>query len=414
MRATVGAATARLRGTIGRSAPWLLGITAAAWAALLGLALAAVPMLIVWMASPESGLTWLESLRVAGLIWLVAGGGAISIAGVTYTLLPWGLTLIPLLLLGYGGGWAARRSGAAGSRPMAALVVSGALTYAVLTGVVATVTSGPVAAVGLVRAVGVGFLLALVALAWGTLRAAGYRLEDLVPVPGVPLALRSGVLAACVIVGLGAVAVTASLLLHVDDAITMTQSLRPGAWGGLGLAVLGLAYAPVAAVWGAAYTIGAGVVIGPAVTVSPFIAATPPTLLPPFPLLAALPATASPLAWALPLSGVLAGVLAGVVIGRTARDQPRLVRLALAVGAAVVAGCVLAGLAFLASGSLGDLRLEHLGPSALTVGVLGAVLVVLGAAPGSVVPGSTRRPSLAVATVTPDDDAGDSLVDDAP
>ena len=92
----------------------------------------------------------------------------------------------------------------------------------------------------------------------------------------------------------------------------------------------------------------------------------------------------------MPVAGVLAGVVAGVMIGRAARDQARLIRLALAVGAAVVAGCALALAALLASGSLGDLRLEHLGPSPLTVGVLGAVLVVLGAAPSSVVPGSAR------------------------
>ncbi len=80
LRTVAGAAGARVRGSVGTgaSAPWLVGVSAAAWAALLGLALAAVPMLIVWMASPASGLTWLESLRVAGLIWLVAGGGAVS------------------------------------------------------------------------------------------------------------------------------------------------------------------------------------------------------------------------------------------------------------------------------------------------------------------------------------------------
>ena len=208
LRTVAGAAGARVRGSVGTgaSAPWLVGVSAAAWAALLGLALAAAPMLIVWMASPASGLTWLESLRVAGLIWLVAGGGAVSIAGVTYSLMPWGLTLIPLLLLGYGGGWAARRSAAASLRPLAGLVVSGAVAYALVTAVVAIVTAGPVASVSPVRAVPAAFGLAVAALSWGALRAAGYRLEDLVPVPGVPLVLRSGVAAAFVIIGLGALA----------------------------------------------------------------------------------------------------------------------------------------------------------------------------------------------------------------
>ena len=120
--------------------------------------------------------------------------------------------------------------------------------------------------------------------------------------------------------------------------------------------------------WGTAYVMGAGVVIGPAVTISPFVAVTAPTQLPPFPLLAALPQGATPLAWALPLTGVAAGVLAGLVIARRARRESRLVRLALATGAAAVAGVLLALGAFLASGSLGDLRLAFLGPLPTTVG----------------------------------------------
>jgi len=73
------------------------------------------------------------------------------------------------------------------------------------------------------------------------------------------------------------------------------------------------------------------------------------------------------------------------------------VRLAMAGGAAAVAGFVLAAGAFLASGSLGDVRLAQLGPVPLTVGVLAAVLVVLGAAPSAVLPSPPDRPQLAVA-----------------
>jgi peptidoglycan/LPS O-acetylase OafA/YrhL len=159
---------------------------------------------------------------------------------------------------------------------------------------------------------------------------------------------------------------------------------------------------------------GAGVVIGPAVTVSPFVAVTAPAQLPPFPLLAALPQGATPLAWALPLTGVVAGVLAGLVIARQARREPRLVRLALAAGAAVVAGTLLALAAFLAAGSLGDLRLAYLGPIPVTVGILGAVLVVLGAAPSAAAAASTDRRRLSVANETVEDPAASSVTDDTP
>jgi hypothetical protein len=254
--------------------------------------------------------------------------------------------------------------------------------------------------VSVVHAVGYALVLAVLGLGWGAVRAARLDAAATPVATWLAVVLRSGVAAALALIGIGAAAASVSLLVHVDDAITMTQSLHAGLWGGLGLLGLGLAYAPVLAVWGAAYVMGAGVIIGPAVTVSPFIAVTAPTQLPPFPLLAALPQTASPMAWALPLAGILAGVIAGLMIGRRARQEPRLVRLAMAAGSAAVAGVLLAIAAQLASGSLGDLRLAHVGPSALTVGVLAAVLVALGAAPSAVVPAPPERARLSVADLS--------------
>ncbi len=391
-----------------------MGPLAAAWSALIGFGLAAIPMLIVWMMTPGSGLTWLESLHVAGLLWVVAQGAPIVLGGVTYSLLPWGLAVIPLLLLGYSGGWAARRSAARSLRQVLVLVLTGAAVYAAIVGAAAAVTARATSSVTLLQAVGHGLGLALLGLGWGALRASRTAGEPS-RLPGwVAVVVRAGLVAAVTIVGVGAVSATASLVLHVDDAVTMSQSLRAGSLGGLGLLVLGIAYAPVLAMWGASYAMGAGVVIGPAVTVSPFVAVTAPTTLPPFPLLAAIPQTATPMSWLLPLTGVLAGVLAGVLIGRRAREEQRLVRLAMAAGAATVAGLVLAAGAILASGSLGDARLAHLGPMPLTVGILGAVLVVLGAAPSAVIPSSPDRPQLAMADPRPESDQPDTVDDDAP
>ncbi len=259
-----------------------------------------------------------------------------------------------------------------------------------------------------------GFALALLGMGWGAARAA-YRAGAETLLPGwLGVVVRAGLVAAVTVIGIGAIAATISLVLHVDDAITMSQSLRTGFLGGLGLLALGVAYTPVMAMWGASYAMGAGVVIGPAITVSPFVAVTAPTTLPPFPLLAAIPQTTSPAAWLLPLAGVLAGVVAGVLIGRRARQEQRLVRLAMAAGSAAIAGCVLAAGAFLASGALGDVRLAHLGPVPLTVGVLGAVLVVLGAAPSAVIPSPPDRPSLAVADPPHAPAATDTVEDDTP
>jgi hypothetical protein len=396
---------------------WVLGPLAALWAAAIGLAIAVVPMLIAWMASADSGLTWTQALRLGGLTWVVAHGAPVTIAGVSISLLPWGLVVIPILLLGYAGGWAARRADVEDGAGVLRLALSGALTYTVVVGLIAVASAGPTSSASVAVAVPAALVISVLALGWGAARAAGFDLLRRAPLT-VAVSLRAGLIAAVALIGLGALAAATSLLVHIDDAITMAQSLGAGIGGGLALTALGVAYVPVLALWGTAYVMGAGVVIGPAVTVTPFIASVAPTQLPPFPLLAALPQGATALAWILPLTGVLSGVVAGLVIARRARTQTRLVRMAMAGGAALVAGAILALGAFLASGSLGDLRLAQVGPVPLTVGVLGAVLIVLGAVPGAVAPASPARPALSVANaavvaIDPDSVEPDSVDPDA-
>lgn len=390
----------------GRAPSWLMGAVAGLWAAAIGLCIAVVPMLVAWMASPDTGLTWTESLRLGGLLWVIAHGVPVALGGVTVTLLPWGLVLVPLLLLGYAGGWAARRLESADTASLARLIATGTGVYAVAVGVVASLTAEPESRTTWWVAVLHAAVIAAAALSWGALRASGVRPLDRIPLP-VATAIRAGLVSAAALVGFGALAATASLLAHFDLALTMAQSLEAGLGGGLALAALGVAFAPVMAVWGTAYVMGAGVVIAPSVTLTPFVGAAAPTDLPPFPLLAALPQGATPLAWLLPLTGVLAGVLGGLLIGRRARREPRLTRLAIAGGAAVVAGAVLAVAAVLASGALGEDRLASLGPVPMTVGILGAVLVVLGAVPSAVAPSGPERPSLIVASSGPRDTPAD-------
>ncbi|MDI1289183.1 MAG: DUF6350 family protein [bacterium] len=388
----------RINGASARRS-WLLGPISAAWVACIGLVIAAVPLLVVWMATPESGLTWLESLHVAGLLWVVAHGTPIVAAGVTYSLLPWGLAIIPAVLMVYAGGWAARSARAETIRDVGVVVASASVTYAVIVGVVVQLTVRPDARVSAIDAVVHSLLLGILAFGFGALRGSAIDVRRFVPAP-VAVALRAGIVAALILLGLGALAATAALIVRVDDAVTLTQSLHPGVWGGLALTALGIAYVPVLIVWATSYVVGAGVMIGPAITVSPFVPATASTDLPPFPLLAALPSSAGPIAWALPLAGIVAGVLAGVVISRRARAESRLARMALALGAAAVAGVVMFVLAYLASGSLGDLRLANLGPSPTTVAVLVFVLVTLGAVPSAVVASPPAPPKLAVADPT--------------
>lgn len=376
------------------TSPLVLGVAGAAAAAVVGLALAAAPMLVLWLASLEAG--WVAPVRQTGLLWLVAQGAPIALAGITIDLLPWGLVLIPLVLLASAGAWATRRSGVAGGAALLWVVIPGAVAYAVIGAVVDLVVAEPAARVDLLHAVISCLVVAILGLSWGAVRASGLLDSDRIPaVARVPV--RAGIVAAAVIIAAGAVAATVSLLVHIDDAITMTRALGVGLGGALGLLALGIAYLPVIVVWGSAYLLGAGVALGPQAAVSPFLPASAPASLPPFPLLAALPQQAPPLAWALPVVGVLAGIWAGVLIGRRLKDEQRLVRLACAAVSAAVAGVVLAVLAWVSSGSLGTQNLAQLGPDPSVVGMLAAVLVAVGALPTALAPSPPARPSLSLA-----------------
>ena len=384
----------RLRDALG--SPWAVGLIAAAWAAGIGLAVAALVMALVWIATPGSGLSVADAMRVAGLLWSVAHGTAVTIGPVTYSLLPWGLAVVPLVLLGYAGGWAARRARVRSVLDLLTLVSMAVFAYSAISFVVAATTSRPDSSVSPLLAALHALILSALAFTWGAWRSSRDALNEAVPA-WIVVCLRAGGVGALTILGAGAVGAGAALFVRVDDAITMAQSLAAGVWGGLALLLLGLAYVPVVIVWSSAYLLGAGFTIGPAVAVSPFIPVTAPTQLPPFPLLAAVPQSGTPLAWALPVVGVVAGVLAGLMVVRSAKGSTRLSRLGLAAGAAVVSSATLMLLAVLSDGALGDVRLAHLGPSPTMVGLLTFGLVLVGAVPSAVLPRGPKAPVLVVA-----------------
>ena len=357
-------------------------------------------MLILSLGSTGSDaeIAWSDAVRWGGLLWLVANGAAVSIAGVTITLLPWGLLLVPLVLLASASAWAVRRSDAREPLSILLALVPGVLLYTAIAIGVDLVVSAPVARVDVLDAALWALAVALLGSSWGGIRASG--LLERLPLPDtVRTGVRAGAIAAVVVIGVGAIAAGVSLIMGIDDAITMGRSLAAGTGGGIGLFALGLVYVPVMVGWGSAYVLGAGVGVGGDVVLSPFLASNTPTELPSFPLLAALPAQPPPMAWLLPILGIVAGLAGGALIARNLRSEGRLVRLVVAAGAAVGAGALLAAVAWLSSGSLGTGTLVGLGPDPMIVGVLGGVLVSMGAIPSAVAPSPPARPSLAVAPV---------------
>ncbi len=356
-----------------------------------------------------------DALRVGGLAWLGAQGVPVYVNAVAFSLAPWGIGLVGIALLVLGARRVTMRLGVSTGMDLAWLaiaVVLAAFAYAVLGAWVADISWRPDArAVGLDAAWRTG-LVALVCLGAGAIaglqRASDESEEPAHPLlpPMVVAVLRAGAVGLVAVLGVGAIAVSLSLLLHFDDAVTIQQSLVAGAGGGLGLALLSLAYAPVLAVWGASYVLGAGVVLAPGVTSTPFVPVMAPTSLPAVPVLAAIPQQASPLAWLLPVVVIACGLLVGLSVARAFRGSPRLLRAGLAVISAGVAGMGLGLVAALASGALGDQRLAYVGPMPVTVGVLGFVLLVFGAVPAAILGAERARGShLAVAPV--EDDAQD-------
>ncbi len=385
----------------------MVGAVAALWAALIGVAIVAVPLLVIWMATPASGLSWLDSLNLAGLVWAVAHGAPVVISGVTYSLLPWGLAVVPVLLMIYAGGWAARTSRATTMQEISILTGTAAVVYAVVAGVLVQLVGDDSAQVSVLDAVVHAALIGLLAFGFGAVRRSCV-LAGRFPA-WVAATVRAGFVSLLVLIGIGAIVAAIALAARFDEIVTLTQSLHAGLWGGLALTILGIAYLPVLILWSTAYIIGAGIVIGPAVTVSAFLPVTAPTQLPPFPILAAIPQSSSPLAWALPVVGVVAGLIGGVVVSRRAREDSRLMRLVMALGAAAIAATMLFVLAWLSSGALGDARLANLGPAPVTVAVLAFVLITLGAVPSAVVaaPPSGRSLTVLEPTLAEDGEAID-------
>lgn len=378
-------------------APWLAGVVAGAWGLLAGLALVAAPVLLDWAARGAQE-TMSSGLRTAGRAWLLAQGVPLTIGEARVSLVPWGVTLVLVLLLHRAGRWAAHTSGLVDLR--GGLQAAGAASAVLGTGagVVAALTATGAARAAPSTALAAGALVGLVAVGAGVGHQAGLLgpLAGRLP-PSARRVLRAAAVAAGAMVALGSVLLVISLAVHLGRVRTLYEVLDPGLSGGLVVTLLGAALLPNAAVWGAAVALGPGFAVG----ADGGVAAGGAELgaVPALPVLGALPDTV-PLAVGgtallLPL---LAGGLAAVRLRRD-RAEPgdrgpvRDVLEALLAGAA--AGVTLGLLALAASGAAGPGRLASMGPDPWSVTLAGSLQ--LGAATGATAAAlswwSGRRPS---------------------
>lgn len=339
--------------------------------------------------------------------WLLMNGAPPKLGAATFTLIPWGLAIIPWFLNFFG----ARTLTAKYRLNPRLLAVSTSLAFI-------TYVSSVVFAAAFVDSINVSFsvwsTLIVSVLVTGSALLAGVAsgLHDSIAIPPIlKFILARGVAVVFALFGIGAFFLVILLLANFSDVLFLFNQLNPGYSGFLALTLVSLGYLPVLTVWTMAYVTGAGFSIGPEVMVSPFIPVTAPTQLPPFPPLAVLPETAGAVAWLLPALVIVLGVVWGIGVSVRMSRESVLMRLVIAVAIAVVAAVITMGLAALSTGNLGDVRLVELGPDPTLMGSLTWLLLTVGMIPAAVIPARmfTRKKQVVISVVKTDEAAIDVL-----
>ncbi|WP_041831906.1 DUF6350 family protein [Actinoplanes sp. N902-109] len=382
------------------------------WAALLSYVPVAAVIGLARTLEGQGGLGGAAHAGLAG--WLLGHGVPIGTS-----IGPLGLAPLLLTLLA---GWRLNRAGlhvtrAIGARrsgsQRAALLVAGAIgvAYGSIGLLAALMIDSKGTNVAPLRAGLNLFLAGLIFSLIGSLRSteALVVLARRIPQP-LRHGLRTGVVAALLIVAAGAVFTGLSVAIGGKQAADMISAYRTGVAGQAGITLVSLAYGANAAVWAAAYLLGPGFALGTdsAVRLTELTVGPLPTL----PLLAGLPNGPMGASGALLLAvPVLAAMLAGWLLTRRLMTVHHVVAghlvdgrhpartgdtppaepawplvLTSAVLAGPVAGIVLGTLSWLSSGPLGNGRMAQIGPVpwqvALVATAVVAVCACIGAAAG--------------------------------
>jgi len=336
-----------------------------------GLVAAVALAVIGWLAS--SGGTVGGAAEVGVAVWLTGHGTPPGIGPVQLGLVPLGVPPLVVLLSRWAGRWALDASAPAGPIGTAAAVAVAGLTYAALAAGLALVAVPSGAAVGPLRAGVLAGLLVALGLAAATVSARGLlaRAAERTPV-WVAAAARGAVTGLVTLLGLSALIVLATLVVHAPDVWALGGRLAPGLVGAVLLAGASLLYLPNAVLWAAAYLLGPGFEVGAGSQVSPSTVVLGP--LPAYPPLAALPGpgeqpAALLLLLVLPLA---AGAVAGAAAERRTPGARWRTSAMTGAAAGALAGAALGLAMMLAGGAIGPGRMSEVGPfpSAAVVAVL--------------------------------------------
>jgi hypothetical protein len=364
---------------------------AAGWAALVTFVPVAVFAMLLQLA--EAGpVAVLGPVRMAAAGWLLAHGVPLQTPGGPLGLAPLALSMLAAWRVARAGVHATRALGPrAHGSVWQALAAAGAVAagYGGI-GALLAVAGGQAWGASVPRA---GLTLAVfgfVAASYGSLRATGVLAAWTSRLP--PLlwhAVRTGTIAAMVVLAAGAAVVGIAIAAGGGQAADILSAYQTGVAGQAGLTVLCVAYAPNLAVWAAAYLVGPGFAVGTDTVVRSSEVAMGP--LPALPVFAGLPEGPLPTAGAVLLAvPIVAGAVAGWLLARAGSGVPRRAttptwtRLLLGSGVSGVVAGALLGLAAAGSGGpLGGGQLAEFGPDPVLVAGFSAVIVTVGTMVGA-------------------------------
>jgi len=391
----------------------LLAAVDAAVAAVVGLGVVLVPLVLAWFTA-FAGAEWVDLWPTAARVWQLGNLVPLHISldevfaadtGVASDATSFVVSLAPLafaafvLLFAAGSGRRAARAG-----DWITGVATGAATTAVIAVVVQLTSATPVAEVSAWQAVLfptalylAGSLAAAVATAWsegddGPIDLLHNRVDELPPewraLPG--LAVRGAAVALVGLVAVGGLAIVAALVTGGGQMIALFQTAQVDALGATGLTLAHLAYLPTLLVWAIAWVSGPGFAVGTGTVVSP--STVDLGVVPGLPLFGLLPQQGAPMLLLVVLLPVAIGALSGLAvrIRLTAEwraegfgddeAEPWAPRLALAGGVAALTAGAVALLAVMSSGSIGPGSMADLGPHAGWLALFAGAEVLVGAA----------------------------------
>ena len=344
----------------GSRVPWLAGVLAAAWALVAGLAIAALPAMLIWIdegaAAPVG-----DPVRIGVQIWLAGHWVDLQLDDADVRFAPLGLTVIVMLLLYRAARWAGHTAGVATARRAIAVVLPMISLYAVGAAAVSVWSSTANVVIHPTAAFVWAGCVATVAAGSGVMHEAdlGYRLADRLPASWVSV-LRAATVAVAGLLVVGSVLVAVSAVTNSGRIAAVAEALGPDQAGGLALVMAGAALVPNAVVWAASYALGPGFALGAGTSVAPGNVEL--GIVPALPALAAVPAEApGPWGWLVLAGPIGVGLLTGVAVRRFS-ESGRVGMVGQATTAAAAAAVAMAGLAVLSGGSVGVSRMSVIGP----------------------------------------------------